>query len=586
MTSPESIPRTASAGAQSTTTTSTRFRLALVFAVLLLPIVVFGVLVSKQQARDEEVRARQNLEEMARIAIQPAQDLFSGTERLFKGLVEQPDIRDAGQACDADLERVRAAIGDYRSLSVLDGTGKVTCSSRAEIKGSAFADEATIGPILRADRLTVISESTGDASVEPAAMVLLPWRNGDGTPAGAMVAELSARRFALVAAGSQSSSASRLYLLDSKGNRLDGSRPLPAALRDTVSLQALLHDGEDQIVSTSDDGTKRLFVAIPMRSGGVTALYGLPVREAPFAERFDLIGLATFLWLGGILIAWLLADWVVARPLRKLAAALDGAEPDARPRAVGPAELAKIAHAIAAMAGRIVERERALEEAIATRDAMLREIHHRVKNNLQIVTSLLNIQAKTVQGHAAGRAFGEIQTRVRALALVHRYLYESGDLKSVNLGAFLKELAASLQLSHGISEEQVVIEVEAEEVWDVSDRAVPLALFMTEAMTNALKHAFPEGRRGLIRVVLRQLGEGVVRFSVEDNGVGLPETRSDAPGRQASLGMSLIKAFARQVDAKLMISGPPGTVIAIEFVNKIRAAAPAGELTAANQSAG
>src|SRR5262249_8237219 len=148
--------------------------------------------------------------------------------------------------------------------------------------------------------------------------------------------------------------------------------------------------------------------------------------------------------------------------------------------------------------------------------AMLREIHHRVKNNLQIVTSLLNIQGKSVQGDAAKQAFGEIQTRVRALALVHRYLYESDDLKSVNLSAFLKELAASLQLSFGVSEEQVAIEVEADQIWDVSDRAVPLALFMTEAMTNALKHAFPQGRQGIIRVILRGLPDGVVRFSVED----------------------------------------------------------------------
>ena len=222
------------------------------------------------------------------------------------------------------------------------------------------------------------------------------------------------------------------------------------------------------------------------------------------------------------------------------------------------------------MAGRIATREQEVTEAIATRDAMLREIHHRVKNNLQMVTSLLNLQAKAVQGDDAKRAFSEIQTRVRALVLVHRYLYESDDLQSVNLGAFLKELAASLQLSYGVSEEQVAIEVNAEEVWDISDRAVPLALFMTEVMSNALKHAFPHGRRGMIRVILRQLGGGLVRFSVEDNGVGLTEGQAEAQGRQASLGMALIKAFAHQVEGKLTISAPPGTIVAIEFVNKLR----------------
>ena len=198
----------------------------------------------------------------------------------------------------------------------------------------------------------------------------------------------------------------------------------------------------------------------------------------------------------------------------------------------------------------------------------MREIHHRVKNNLQIVTSLLNLQAKAVQGESAQRAFNDIQTRVRALALVHRYLYESEDLQSVNLGAFLKELAASLQLSYGISQDQVTIEVEADAVWDVSDRAVPLALFMTETMSNALKHAFPQGRQGVIRIVLKAMQDSVVRFSVEDNGIGLSEAQSIAQGPQASLGMSLIKAFARQVDGKLTISGPPGTSVMIEFANK------------------
>ena len=114
----------------------------------------------------------------------------------------------------------------------------------------------------------------------------------------------------------------------------------------------------------------------------------------------------------------------------------------------------------------------------------------------------------------------------------------------------------------------MAIEVEADAVWDISDRAVPLALFMTEAMTDALKHAFPQGRQGVIRIVLKSLAHGVVRFSVEDNGVGLTEAQELAQSGGPNLGMSLIKAFARQVDGKLTISGPPGTIVMIEFVNK------------------
>jgi two-component sensor histidine kinase len=290
------------------------------------------------------------------------------------------------------------------------------------------------------------------------------------------------------------------------------------------------------------------------------------------AERWIVIGGPVLLWLLAVAAVWCVADIQIGRPVRRLtdtAQAYSQGDLTARPTLAGPSELRSLAGTFAEMAGRIAGRERELRDAIETREAMLREIHHRVKNNLQIVTSLLSLQAKAVQGDSAQRAFNDIQTRVRALALVHRYLYESEDLQSVNLGAFLKELAASLQLSYGISEDQVAIEIDADTVWDIADRAVPLALFMTEAMTNALRHAFPQGRPGIIRIVLKSLPDAIVRFSVEDNGIGLSEAQTIAQGPQASLGMSLIKAFARQVGGKLTISGPPGTIVMIEFANKL-----------------
>jgi two-component sensor histidine kinase len=301
------------------------------------------------------------------------------------------------------------------------------------------------------------------------------------------------------------------------------------------------------------------------------AFLGWENADDQFVARVILTAGPFALWLIMLAVIWFATDLQVARPVRRLTQAAEAyslGDLSARPALAGPAELRNLADMFNEMATRIAGREQELREAIETREAMMREIHHRVKNNLQIVTSLLNLQAKAVQGESAQRAFNDIQTRVRALALVHRYLYESEDLQSVNLGAFLKELAASLQLSYGISQEQVAIEVEADSVWDVSDRAVPLALFMTETMSNALKHAFPQGRQGVIRILLKSGPDSLVRFSVEDNGIGLTEAQTIAQGPQASLGMSLIKAFARQVDGKLTISGPPGTAVMIEFVNK------------------
>src|ERR1700743_2221451 len=160
------------------------------------------------------------------------------------------------------------------------------------------------------------------------------------------------------------------------------------------------------------------------------------------------------LWLAMLVVVWFAIDLQVSRPVRRLTRAAEAysrGDLSGRPAQIGPAEVRDLASMFNEMADRIEGREHELREAIETREAMMGEIHHRGKNNLQIVTSLLNLQAKAVQGERARRAFNDIQTRVRALALVHRYLYESDDLQSVNLGVFLQELAASLQLSYGIS---------------------------------------------------------------------------------------------------------------------------------------
>lgn len=575
-------------------TNSIRFRLTLVLSILLLPLVAYMVLVGWSRAEEQALRARETVRYLAETTSKYERGLFGGTERLFKGLIQQPELRAGGDACDDDLRRLRATMSEYRSLSVLDGAGNVVCSSLPALKGTSVADRDYFRQALLGDRLVIGTDFSGpqqQPSREPITVAALPWRNPDASLAGVIAADIDLARLRATASDLALPPDSRFYLFDSHGTQLAGHPDLPPYLKDQAHLSMVLNGRDDLFDAVGADGIERTFAATSIQGGDVTAIFGIPVRSVAVVDTADraitVMG-PIVLWLIAVATVWFAADLQIGRPVRRLArvaGAYSFGDPAARPPQGGPTELRTLAETFGQMARRIADREIELREAIATREAMLREIHHRVKNNLQIVTSLLNIQGKSVQGDSAKRAFGEIQTRVRALALVHRYLYESDDLKSVNLGAFLKELAASLQLSYGISEEQVTIEVEADQVWDVSDRAVPLALFMTEAMTNALKHAFPQGRRGMIRVVLKALQGGVVRFSVEDNGVGLTEAQLAAQGRQASLGMSLIKAFARQVDGKLTISGPPGTVVAIEFLNKFRAPEFAPEKTTLRETA-
>ena len=153
---------------------------------------------------------------------------------------------------------------------------------------------------------------------------------------------------------------------------------------------------------------------------------------------------------------------------------------------------------------------------------MLKEIHHRVKNNLQVVTSLMSIQANRLSDEASKRALAELQRRVRALGLLHRHLYEGDDLRYLDFGQFTVELCQMVKESSGPAARAVKIDVDIPPIPITADRAVPLGLLITEALGNAFKHGFPGGRPGVIRISLAVTAEGVATISISDNGVGPP----------------------------------------------------------------
>jgi two-component sensor histidine kinase len=201
---------------------------------------------------------------------------------------------------------------------------------------------------------------------------------------------------------------------------------------------------------------------------------------------------------------------------------------------------------------------------VQQKDILLKEIHHRVKNNLQIVSSLLNLHGKSVVEPNARNALDDVKMRVRALALVHRYLYEADDVRVVPLQMFMTELCRTLVNSLSDAKRRVSLRVDIPEMTIVSDWAVPVALLVTEAITNAMKHAFPDGRAGNIAVRLALNGAtGQAVLTVSDDGVGPPLSDPDQPNRH--LGLHLIQAFARQIGGDLAISGPPGMTIKVRF---------------------
>lgn len=190
-----------------------------------------------------------------------------------------------------------------------------------------------------------------------------------------------------------------------------------------------------------------------------------------------------------------------------------------------------------------------IEMALRERTVLLQEIHHRVKNNLQIIASLLRLQARHATP-AAALVLQDSQSRVTAMALTHQLLYERNDFSSLELGPYLRRLVSSLRDAHGDQSKRVVMRVEAPDHGLSIDlqHAVPIALIVNELLTNALKHGYPGERSGAVVVAASPLDLGI-SVSVSDDGIGLPHDFD--VGASGTLGFSLVRLLAEQLKADI-----------------------------------
>jgi PAS domain S-box-containing protein len=207
--------------------------------------------------------------------------------------------------------------------------------------------------------------------------------------------------------------------------------------------------------------------------------------------------------------------------------------------------------------------EEALRASLREKEVLLKEVHHRVKNNLQLISSLLALQAGKLKDHAAAEAFAESQNRVRTMALVHENLYRTGDLSSVRLAGHLDSLFAHLVRSHNIDPNRIKLDLRVAEVTLDLDRSIRLGLLVNELVSNVLKHAFPGGRSGSVLVQLDMSRTGCYILVVSDNGVGLPSDL--APGHSDSLGLQLIADLTEQLGGTLVLDREGGTTFTIRF---------------------
>ncbi|KAB2638997.1 MAG: PAS domain S-box protein [Verrucomicrobia bacterium] len=204
----------------------------------------------------------------------------------------------------------------------------------------------------------------------------------------------------------------------------------------------------------------------------------------------------------------------------------------------------------------------ALRQALNEKVSLLKEIHHRVKNNLQIVSSLLRLQWARVANPATQAALLDMESRVQSMAMIHEHLYRSDNLAAVDLAAYLRQLCHHLFRTLVIAPGSVQLHLDLSHVTLAIDQAIPCGLLVNELVSNAFNHAFPDGRGGSVWVSLKHLADGTGwQLRVADNGVGLPPVLD--LGQVSTLGLKLVSDLSRQLGAQLSVGSGPGAVLEV-----------------------
>jgi PAS domain S-box-containing protein len=214
-----------------------------------------------------------------------------------------------------------------------------------------------------------------------------------------------------------------------------------------------------------------------------------------------------------------------------------------------------------------------LEKSLREKELLLREIHHRVKNNLQVISSLLSLQSGQVQDSNVQRMFDALQDRVRSIATLHESLYGSKDLANIDFGRYMQRLVHDLVAFYGVDQERIQVGTEADDAALSIEQGLPLGLIVNELVSNALKHAFPSERRGTIKIRFQYLAESVPKeepldhawceLSVYDDGVGI--RNADELWQSKSMGLRLVRLLTDQLHGRITLDHSHSTHFTVQF---------------------
>jgi len=560
-----------------------RVRLTAALALALLPVLLLGVLQSAIAFHREDAVLKENLAATAQRSAAAARARLESADILLETLAPGS----IGFQCAQRLAQVANRIPGYANLIRFDRNGRVACAAGGVPNDPQRAERSWFRELAGGDAI-VVTRETGEAYAgEPSVLAAIRAVDAKGKFEGAFAAVIPLSSLQPSTNDPSLPSHSEVALVDGHGRLINATEPmafgaLPADWRSRTAKRGAAvwyaegQDGERRVFSAAPAVSDDVFVLLSARSPGLMSWARLnPLTGVLFPLLTFVIALAAV----SVVTERVVVRWIAY--LQRIAALYAKGRLSVRPIQAEqmPPEIRDLAATLEQMAEGIVGRDASLRDTLAQKDALMREIHHRVKNNLQVISSLLNMQQRALTDPAARAAMSDTRQRITALALIYRALYQGPDLKRVDLRPFLEELTAQLVAGEMLHGPGVRTELSVDALVIDPDRLAPLALFAVEAITNAQKHAFAQ-RGGVLTVNFHVHGDEAV-LEISDDG----QVNEAALGG-AGVGRTLMTAFARQLRgrAEVVRNASGGVTATLLFPTPSLASAISAQVTG-NQAA-
>ncbi|MCC6736436.1 MAG: HAMP domain-containing protein [Bauldia sp.] len=557
-------------------------RLILLIAIAALPVFLLYVWSALDQRRSVLDAAEDQLLRSARLlAAQQDQYFLRARNVMSTVLRAAAEIGTADPGCSPLLTSIADADETFAFLGLATPDGTIVCGSIPEAVGVNISERTELIEALATGVLAVGPPRQGQFSHRPILPLALPAQTAGGGTTLVAVASLDLD-------GLSSTLAQSTLPAAGVGIIFNGTRSILARVPATATVDdavfapvrgeiATESGGAGLVRSEAVDGVSQIWaVADLLADQGLFVAIGIPVPQLVASADRNLmrgIGILVGVFILAAIAAWLVGESTIRYPLRRLVDAAGSlrrgnfsvriADRPSAPelRNLGDAFNA-MADAIERDSAELVTRNEKLNQAIGEKDMLVREMNHRIKNSLQLVSSMVSLQLATVSDADARASLSAAQGRVAAVAKVHERLYAGQRLDRVEVVPYLDDLAKDLSDTLGLPAAGGSVSVRAVDLVLSPDKVIPLGLIACELVTNAVKHGPPGGAVN-VEVALEREGDRI-RLDVSDDGPGLPEGFD--PAAQPGLGMKVIRALAMQLGGRLEVGHPPqGTTFSIRF---------------------